>query len=811
MKLLLHLILAFLAIISLFLPIAAQHVQPDHVHEEPFEQADVFAEEEASEEGAFEEESADHESFGEETGHWVEYEHETVHIVLYVYNTRFHYGDSKLTFSSGERFPQTIHLEEKKHIYKFHLPIEEEGNLRVQYQNQHTDLDIPQNLDGPLYIGMRHPDFFPHDLEIWTQDRILRQGQGFQVRIDGELPIGWATEVSVEVPYLRWPETPYTKEVKLEPARDWKKSKFRLYTSLANSSLIFLKVGDRYFPIIPRDCRCRTRKMYVEFKEEKGQLIIAEVEDGDAGQSFLNQRFGYRGMTEIEYKEWVQSFSSQESGNAFIRQLQQEMMNFGKSDEDIERRMNELIESIFRTPAEVFESRESKQEFLREIREEIQDYGRFEDDLEDGMGELLHVLDIQGDNKWDHAFERAFRQQVDRDNHEDHHLENDILGIAIPGFLISLLIFAFAIISLIRKPQSFFSQHFVKIELILQGFLILLLIEGVLMRNYGFGILSISSVYGWLLFITAIVSFFINVYFLTPDLFGKRKVGRYFLNLGLLCLAILSAVAFHAINPLEDLMFLSIGGDWRIVEWPTNLRRDEIQGFIPLQVMILIFSTIYGIGRNVLLRRLPQLTEKSNALNAELGALKHQISPHFFFNSLNTVYSFSLNENSPKTAEAITKLSDMMRFVIYQGAEERIPLERELNYLEDYIELQRLRLDSNKHQFSFRIDGDPTGLQIAPLVLITLIENAFKHGVSMSQPSFIYISLLIQEGGLILSVENSNHSVKVLAGEGEQVLEGGVGIVNTRQRLDLLYPNRYDWHIQEKDDTYFTQLSIDLD
>lgn len=800
LQLLLRLILTLLGIVNILLPLTAQEHEAENVFEE------------SAHEETFVEEPFEQEIVEFEAGVFEEVESEGIPVVLYIYNTRFSHDTEKLTLSIGEHFTQNILLEEKKHLYHAFIPFGGDEDLRLTINDHTVNISIPETKGGPLFIGLRHPKFFPHDLEVWTKEDVLQHGRGLQVKIEGELPIGWASHVSIEVPYLNWPDSPGYKEVKLEQADDWKKSEFSIHASLANHSLVFLRVGERLFPIAPPTCRrCYRRSIYVEFAEEKGQLVIKDFEDENAGQAFLNERYGYRGMTENEYQEWVAAFSHSESGNAFIRQLQQEMVDFGKSDEEMEEKLNELIESIFQTPSEVFRSTESKQEFLRHIRDELHDYGRIEDHMEEGMGELLHILDLQGESIWDHAFARAFRQTVDHENHHDGDVQDVLLGIGIPGFMLSLLLFLIATISIIRKPQSFFTQHFTKIEFILQGFLILILLEGVLFRNYGYGIASFSSVYGWLLFITGIVSFYINVYFLTPDLFGPRKLGRYLMNFGLLCLAILSAVALHAINPFEDLMFLSVGGDWRIVEWPSQLSRNEADEFVPFQVLILIFSTIYGIGRNVLLRRLPQLTQKSNALNAELGALKHQISPHFFFNSLNTVYSFSLNENSPKTAEAITKLSDMMRFVIYQGSEERIPLERELNYLEDYIELQRLRLDPAKHQFSFRIDGDPTGLQIAPLVLITLIENAFKHGVSMSQPSFIYISLLIQEGGLILSVENSNHAVKMLAGEDGLPPEGGVGLANTRQRLDLLYPNRYDWHVQEKGDTYFTQLSIDLD
>ena len=328
------------------------------------------------------------------------------------------------------------------------------------------------------------------------------------------------------------------------------------------------------------------------------------------------------------------------------------------------------------------------------------------------------------------------------------------------------------------------------------------------------GLLTVASLFGWMTWITFIVAFYINAYYLVPRMLAKKQFGRYVLHVLSLAAAGLILMFFHRINPLGDYAFVYFGGDWNVVDLENitqNYYRfgNEIGDFVGILIAILIASIIYGVGRHLLTKRIPQLTTKSETLTAELNTLKHQMSPHFFFNSLNTVYSFSLSEDSPKTAEAVSKLSDLMRFVIYQSNQEKIDLSKEIDYLSDYIELQRLRLDSKKHELIFQVEGDPQALQIAPLMLITSIENAFKHGLSMNQFSYIHIHLMILEAGLILTVVNSNHAALVLEGGG-QAEAGGLGMLNTRKRLELLYAKKYDWQTEDRGDHFFSQLSIDL-
>ncbi|UJP63915.1 sensor histidine kinase [Mongoliitalea daihaiensis] len=193
---------------------------------------------------------------------------------------------------------------------------------------------------------------------------------------------------------------------------------------------------------------------------------------------------------------------------------------------------------------------------------------------------------------------------------------------------------------------------------------------------------------------------------------------------------------------------------------------------------------------------------------ANLDFLKSQINPHFLFNALNTLYGTALLENSEKTAEGIQKLGDMMRFMLHENNQDKIQLDREKEYLMNYVDLQMLRLkDQSQVEVIFHKSEDAfTGL-IAPMLLIPFIENAFKHGISMQQKSWVKISLRCLAGSVHLDVNNSIHRSNE---QDPEKPNSGIGLSNVKQRLKLLYPKRHDLIIRENDMEYFVHLSIQL-
>jgi hypothetical protein len=191
-------------------------------------------------------------------------------------------------------------------------------------------------------------------------------------------------------------------------------------------------------------------------------------------------------------------------------------------------------------------------------------------------------------------------------------------------------------------------------------------------------------------------------------------------------------------------------------------------------------------------------------LNTELLYLKAQINPHFLFNTLNSIYSLAIDK-SDHTAPAVVKLSAMMRYVISEADKDFVPLAKEIAYVQSYIELQQIRF-GDAVQVKIEVSGEPLGKKIAPLILIPFIENAFKHGVNAEDNSSISIRIDVLKTDLVLLVVNNKVHIEQPAEE----QPGGLGIVNTKNRLKLLYPGRHTLSVQETDHEYSVSLVLTL-
>jgi two-component system LytT family sensor kinase len=194
---------------------------------------------------------------------------------------------------------------------------------------------------------------------------------------------------------------------------------------------------------------------------------------------------------------------------------------------------------------------------------------------------------------------------------------------------------------------------------------------------------------------------------------------------------------------------------------------------------------------------------------ADLNFLRSQINPHFLFNVLNTLYGTALQEKAERTAEGIQKLGDMMRFMLRENLQEKISLTREIEYLNNYVGLQTLRTQSSPDiQIQTEIEDHSGTLQIAPMLLIPFIENAFKHGISLKERSYIRIVLMTKENTLYFDISNSIH---VKPSNDPEKDNNGIGLANVRQRLKLLYANRHELSIRESGKEFFVHLTIELD
>jgi two-component sensor histidine kinase len=202
------------------------------------------------------------------------------------------------------------------------------------------------------------------------------------------------------------------------------------------------------------------------------------------------------------------------------------------------------------------------------------------------------------------------------------------------------------------------------------------------------------------------------------------------------------------------------------------------------------------------------LKKELGQTNANFDFLRSQINPHFLFNALNTIYGTALQEKAERTSEGIEKLGDMMRFMLQENMQEKISLSREIDYLNNYISLQRLRTDTHPMiTIDTNIEEQVIPVQVAPMLLIPFVENAFKHGISFREASHIKITLEVKESTLYFDVFNNKHQKQENDPEKNK---SGIGLNNVKQRLKLLYPGKHELIIRETGKDFFVHLTIQL-
>jgi hypothetical protein len=218
-------------------------------------------------------------------------------------------------------------------------------------------------------------------------------------------------------------------------------------------------------------------------------------------------------------------------------------------------------------------------------------------------------------------------------------------------------------------------------------------------------------------------------------------------------------------------------------------------------LIVYLFLIFVAIGVKVTERL--NLAEKEKSV-AELAFLKMQINPHFLFNTLNSIYSMAIVQ-SDKTAEAVEKFANIMRFVIDDTKENMVRLDKKMEYLSDYIDLQKLRMPSNV-KVNFSVTGKSAGLKIAPMVLLPFVENAFKYGHSTEHESEIFINIAIQGKELHLLVHNT-----CFKKQANKVETFHIGIENTYKRIELLYPGKHMLSINETETDFNVSLHLNLE
>ncbi len=286
------------------------------------------------------------------------------------------------------------------------------------------------------------------------------------------------------------------------------------------------------------------------------------------------------------------------------------------------------------------------------------------------------------------------------------------------------------------------------------------------------------------------ISVYINLLWLIPVFFNKRRFFLFFL------LEVANILLFILLNYFVTFFFE--GGKH------PNFLTEFIAEFI-LILLFLIVSTLLKVMRDSITLQDVELRMKEvqrQKVESELRALKAQVNPHFFFNTLNSLYSLSLDK-SDMAPELILKLSDLMRYVIYESNEDQVSIGKQLEFLQSYVYLERLRADETL-KVEFEVTGENSDLRVAPLLYIAFIENAFKHGSkSRSDDPYIHIVFdLSHNDRVIFTIENrvDPHPAPVQS--------GGFGLSNVKKRLDLLYPGKYILNIQESSSVYKVELTI---
>lgn len=354
----------------------------------------------------------------------------------------------------------------------------------------------------------------------------------------------------------------------------------------------------------------------------------------------------------------------------------------------------------------------------------------------------------------------------------------------------------------------------------------------------------------WLFCLTYIVLFYVNVYFLVPNLLLKRKYLQY----SLIILLLFTCVYF--LRPFEKLAINSFINRWRTEQrigqtrygrlpegrferWGERGRRgpgearegrrgpggpgmgergrregrpgDRGAGPFAMHIdftSLFIFVLIVALSTASKTVQQWKLTERriaqaeADKASAELSFLKAQINPHFLFNTLNNIYSLILT-GSENAADSVMKLSNIMRYVTDDVTHDFVPLQSEIDCINDYIELQRLRIGKNS-PIDFTVSGDPKRKVIAPLVLMTFVENVFKYGISKREHSPIFIKIEISDLSISFFCENL---VFINKGETENP-STGIGIKNTVQRLKHLYPDKYILDIVNDGKEYKVNLTL---
>lgn len=304
---------------------------------------------------------------------------------------------------------------------------------------------------------------------------------------------------------------------------------------------------------------------------------------------------------------------------------------------------------------------------------------------------------------------------------------------------------------------------------------------------------AIVRVSVYLVFIACV--FYLHTYFLVPRFFNKKKILFYIAAIGILLF--ISVVANNLYKQHFEIAFSAITAGHKVPGHSNYVLTGTIS------TLMISFIAWFIIKYKAQALQKNELEAQKNS--AELAMLKSQINPHFLFNTLNNIYALSLAKAEPVVSEMILSLSEINRYMLYETEPDYVPLNKEVAYLNSYIELEKLRCE-NISNIKFSVSPEIEHVKISPLLLIPFVENAFKHSrIADETDAWIEINLSVENNILVFNCENS---VPVSAFKKDKT--SGIGLENVKRRLLILYPNKHELSISQPEHKFIVDLKLHL-